>query len=159
MLFGDSWFSQKIKRCSPLLFVLCDPLFKLLLGEEFLCLAVGDANDDLVRWHLVAMIIDQFDDHRDLVKKYRGPLPMDMEAGRAKVRRYKNSISRRSHRREKARGLQLNRVKVCERLLAKALHNVLVVLHHVRRHGAVEGAGHLDSDHDDPDDVERCRKQ
>ena len=35
--------------------MLCDPLFKLLLGEEFLCLAVGDANDDLVRWHLVVM--------------------------------------------------------------------------------------------------------
>lgn len=84
---------------------------------------------------------------------------MDMEAGRAKVRRYKNSISRRSHRREKARGLQLNRVKVCERLLAKALHNVLVVLHHVRRHGAVKGAGHLDGDYEDPDDVERCRRQ
>ena len=34
-------------------------------------------------------------------------------------------------------------MKVCKRLFSETFHDVLVVLHHFCRDGAVEGAGHL----------------
>ena len=110
---------------SPFLLMRSDAALQLLLGEELLRLAVREAHDDLVGGR-------------------GGALPVDVEAGGAEVRGDEDAVPGGPHGRQEGGRLQLDGVQVGERLLAEALDQLLVVLHHVGGQGAVEGAGDLD---------------
>ena len=67
----------------------------------------------------------------------------DMDARGPKVAGNEDTVSRRPHRCQEARSLYIHGHEVRERLFPKTLDDVLVVLHHVGRHGAVETVGNL----------------
>ena len=68
----------------------------------------------------------------------------DVDARCPKVTWNEDTVSGRPHCRQKARSLHIHRHDVWDGLLTQTLDDVLVVLHHVGGHGAVEAVGYLD---------------
>ena len=67
-----------------------------------------------------------------------------MDARCPKVTWNEDTVSGRPHCRQEARSLHIHSHDVWDGLLTQTLDDVLVVLHHVGGHGAVEAVGYLD---------------